>query len=104
MHKLTEKAPTIVGGRGQWCEDEIVIHDDLQPELKPCPMCGSDAKLMGSIFIRNGNYRSYVVCTNGECSCRLTAHTLGDITNKKEADTKAAALWNKRTSARSKLQ
>ena len=56
-------------------------------ELKPCPFCGSKAKIY-QLF----NWNFYVACTNHECGCTLDCCGYAYGTEEE-----AAEAWNRRT-------
>jgi hypothetical protein len=67
----------------------------MDRELKPCPMCGSDAELKETFYLESERPYSYVHCTNQQCDMHHhnTEHFSGPNPDKNSQA--AAEAWNR---------
>jgi Lar family restriction alleviation protein len=56
---------------------------EYKEELKPCPFCGTEARLI------SGTEDHYVVCRNNDCAAALVARSFS-------SEEEAIAAWNRR--------
>ena len=60
-------------------------------ELKPCPFCGGDARI---IVLKKG-FKSIIVCTTPECG--FTRHSYNNGDTDENSAKRLIAAWNRRT-------
>ena len=70
-------------------------------ELKLCPFCGSEAKMVLYRDLNNeAMQRGFILCTNGHCA--MSGNPWSDVRNEKNNETAFEAIaierWNTRTS------
>ena len=67
----------------------------MDAELKPCPVCNSEAELKEAHYLESELPYSYVHCTSESCTLNHnTAHFSGNTEAKNSEN--AVSAWNKR--------
>lgn len=66
----------------------------MQDNLKPCPLCGSEAELKETYYLESEKPYSYVHCTNRDCE--LHHHQVPHFSTPDESlnTERAIATWN----------